>query len=449
MLESWGKEACRRRYDPACRRERLAQVIGRLVKGIEEMSADDVEARVSQIVEAQIIATHAYQVALAARSEKADKECWTAAGLTPAGLCALVKHQQSLLSEKPQTVKDWAKGRKSGFDPSKGLTPILDSPLRAAAAGLPVKVFTDYLLSKTGCSPVQARAVASLLQMQLDIDRDGDRLQELYALYVALGLPVHTERLGMPERTDEEFLATAHEIVPKLCACPFETDAKALRMLFRKMWNWGHRHTRERDKSTLAKELLNEPDVKKLIPKIKRMPAQRIAVIGHSYTMDVNWSSPSSFVPVVIEMLRKHNARVQVRQWQAGGLSPARADFAAFSREALEWKPDQVLFVLAFMDKKDPPALEKAAGDFVQAGVKAAIFDTLYGNARPTVKYYPERNTIEEICCRTGMTVIEAGPALNASSDLERFVSLDGVHMTEPYHRVMAKEWLRYLCDAK
>ena len=42
----------------------------------------------------------------------------------------------------------------------------------------------------------------------------------------------------------------------------------------------------------------------------------------------------------------------------------------------------------------------------------------------------------------TGMTVIEVSPLLAAAPDREQFLCLDGIHMTEPYHRLMAKQWL-------
>ena len=41
------------------------------------------------------------------------------------------------------------------------------------------------------------------------------------------------------------------------------------------------------------------------------------------------------------------------------------------------------------------------------------------------------------------MTVIDVSPLLAAAPDRDRFVCLDGIHMTEPYHRLMAKEWLK------
>jgi hypothetical protein len=48
-----------------------------------------------------------------------------------------------------------------------------------------------------------------------------------------------------------------------------------------------------------------------------------------------------------------------------------------------------------------------------------------------------------------GIEVIEVGSILAASPDRNRFVCLDGIHMTEPYHRLMAKEWLKFLAGAR
>jgi hypothetical protein len=45
--------------------------------------------------------------------------------------------------------------------------------------------------------------------------------------------------------------------------------------------------------------------------------------------------------------------------------------------------------------------------------------------------------------------VIEVAALLAASPDRARFVCLDGIHMTEPYHRLMAREWLKVLVGAR
>lgn len=48
-----------------------------------------------------------------------------------------------------------------------------------------------------------------------------------------------------------------------------------------------------------------------------------------------------------------------------------------------------------------------------------------------------------------GIKVIEVGALLAAAPDRGRFLSLDRIHMTEPYHRLMAKEWLKFLAGAR
>jgi len=49
----------------------------------------------------------------------------------------------------------------------------------------------------------------------------------------------------------------------------------------------------------------------------------------------------------------------------------------------------------------------------------------------------------------SGMTVVEVSKVLAAAPDRGRFLCLDGIHMTEPYHRLMAKQWLGWLVGAR
>jgi hypothetical protein len=46
-----------------------------------------------------------------------------------------------------------------------------------------------------------------------------------------------------------------------------------------------------------------------------------------------------------------------------------------------------------------------------------------------------------------GIEVIEVGNRLQSAPDRASFVCLDGIHMKEPYHRLMAKEWLKFLAS--
>jgi alpha-N-arabinofuranosidase len=403
------------------------------------------EARLSQIVTANVIATHAYQVALA-KHGKIEDPCWSLGKISDEDLKSLVRHQQSLLSENPQAVKAWAEGRPSAFDPAKDLALILRSPLDTSAPLLPVNVLAASFQARTGAAAIRCQALAGLLQMMLDVDRDGDLLQKLFALYVTLGFPVHTEKLGMAEKTDEQFLALAREIAPRMCGGPIDAGPLALRMMFRKMWNWGHRHTGERDRHVLATELLAEPDVQAILPKIRSAPPQKIAVIGHSFTMEVHWASPSAFVPIAAEILARTNPKVEIRQWQGGGLSPSRGDCRQFYQEALAWKPDKVLLVVLASGPGDAAALDEMVGGLARTGAQVMMFDKLRAD---DAGVYVDAKVLAAISRKHGMKLLEVGPLLAASPDRERFVCLDGIHMTEPYHRLMAKQWLAYLSGAR
>ena len=401
--------------------------------------------RTQDLVEANIIATHAYQVKMHVKSGKGDPKAWSAQGVSTNDLAALIQHQKDLLGTPTGEIVAWVYGQKSTFAPGKDLNPMLASPLRASATNLPVNVLAKTLSERSGADGVRVRALVSLLQMMLDVERDATQLQDLFALYAALGLPVHTAQLGLQETTDAEFLVLSRQLAPAMCASPLETSPVAVRILFRKMWNWGHRFTGERDKAVLAGELLLEPDVAALVPKLKALPPQKIAVIGHSYTMNVHWAAPSASVPIAAEVLARVNPAVEVRQWQAGGMSASRADCWKFYEEALAWKPDRVLIVVGVSTPADSAALEKMVSGFTAAGVRVAMFDKLLGSLKLAKGYSFDAQAVAEVARRTGMTLIPVGGRIDAAPDRDTFLALDQIHMTEPYHRLLAKAWLEYL----
>jgi len=401
-------------------------------------------SKLSKIVEANVIATHAYEVLMATKTGKGDPKCWSANGLSNDELKALVAHQKSLLRKSSKAILAWAEGRKSRFDPAKDVEPLLAAPLKLSEK-LPVNVYTQYFQGKTGGTRVQVRAIASLLQMMLEVHRDADVVHELYKFYVALKLPVHVGQFGLPD-TREYFLEVGNELSPRMCVSPFDTTAAGLQITGRKMMGWGRRYTHERDRRTLAYELLNEPEINALLPKIKigAMPSQRIAAIGHSFTAELVWTSPSAFVPIVKEMLEMHNPGVQTRQWCHGGLSASRAE-KMFYEKALAWEPNKVLLVVAMRSDKDVEAMERMANGFAKAGAQVMMFDHM----DPPVPGAKEPAWRKGLVERTGMTFIEVGELLAASPDKDKFLCLDNIHMTEPYHRLMAKEWFKFLVGAR
>jgi hypothetical protein len=399
-----------------------------------------------QVVEANVIATHAYQILLAKKSGKGDAACFARGGLSDEELQTLVQHQSNLLKSKVSEVSAWARGGKSSFDPSKDLEPILKSGL-TVPADAPVNVFNDYLRThgRRGTDAARLRSVASLYQTILEVERDGDLLQAQFTFYIGLGLPVYVGQLGL-KGGDEDFLAAGRELGRRACASPYATDAAAWQIAGRKVWNWGEKHLHVRDDKVLAAELLRERDVRALVPRLRAVPAQRVAVVGHSFTMGQHWSSPSSFVPVVTEIFRRVNPSVEFRQFERGGLTASRAK-QRFYQGVLDWKPDKVLLVVMTRTDEDYEALREMAEGFKAAGVEVFMFDDIRDPETVSKPGTSERAV--EVARAAGVRVIEVGALLASAPDRGRFLSLDRVHMTEPYHRLMAKEWLKFLAGAR
>lgn len=414
-----------------------------LAQSSKAQHAEVADARLSQLVEANVIAVHAFQILLARQSGKGDKSCFSPGNLSDAELKTLSEHQASLLKSDLSALRAWVKGNKSTFDPAKDLEPLLKAGLIVPARA-PVNVFTSYLRQNTEASDVKIRAVANLYQTVLEVERDGDRLQEEYAFYIGLGLPVYVGQFNLPG-SDADLLAVGRKLEGQSCEAPVGTTAAEWQIAGRKIWNWGEKNLHIRDERVLAAELLKEPEVKGLQSRLRSLPAQRIAVIGHSFTMGLHWSSPSSFVPIVIDVFRRENPSVQFKQYAAGGLTASRAQ-KRFYQDVLAWKPDKVMLVVMTRTDEDYEALKQMGQGFRAAGIKAYMFDEVHDPAAVNPGTAERaRKAAEE----SGIEVIEVGDILTNAPDRSSFICLDGIHMTEPYHRLMAKEWLKYLAGAR
>ena len=395
-------------------------------------------ARLQKLVEANIVAVHAYQLMLARRQTTTDSSCWSSE-LRDSDLQQLVDHQASLLATAAD-ARRWALGAPSAFDPNKDLVALLSAKI-SPSPKLPVNVFADYLKAKTPhYRPEEIRSIANLYQTVLEVERDGDRLQDLYAFYIALGLPVYIGQLGLPG-TDADLLGTGKELEGRACASPVGLSAAEWQIAGRKIWNWGEKNLHIRDAQVLADELLAEPDLLPLIPKMKALPPQKIAVIGHSFTMDLHWASPSAFVPIVTSMFARVNKNVEFRQFQGGGLTSSRAK-KNFYQDALAWHPDAVLFVVINRTDQDLADLKDMAEGFRTAGARVITFDDVHDPDSDDPTKRAQEIALER---SAGMEVAMVSPILAAAPDRGTFSCLDHIHMTEPYHRLMAKQWLKVI----
>jgi photosystem II stability/assembly factor-like uncharacterized protein len=400
--------------------------------------------KLAQIVEANVTSVHAYQILLARKDGKGDPRCWPREAPADEALKALVAHQAALVATDPEAILAWAEGGPSSFDPKKDLEPLLAVRL-PMADDLPVNVFARALASEApGRAPHELRAIASLYQTVLEVERDGDLLQDLFRVYIPLGLPVSVEQLGLPGE-DADLLAVGRRLEGQSCASPVGLTAAEWQIAGRKIWNWGRKNRHTRDARVVARELLAEPDVAALVPRLRAMPKRRVVVIGHSFTMDLHWASPSAFVPIATAVLKQESPAVEVRQFEAGGLTSSRAR-QRFYADALAWKPDVVLFVFANRTDADLEAFREMGRGFRDAGATVYTFDSLRvpAAARPGE---PARDAA--VAREAGITVVEVEALLLSAPERDRFSCLDAVHMTEPYHRLMAKEWLKLLAGAR
>ena len=407
---------------------------------IHSVRAQTREQRLAKLVEANVIAVHAFQVLLAKSSGKGEK-CFSANTVSDTELNALSEHQAKLLKTDIKQLRRWVNGLESTFNPEQDLQPILVTELRIPD-NAPVNVFTRYLRQNTKVSDVNTRVVASLYQTVLEVERDGDRLQEEFAFYIGLGLPVYVGQFKLTG-TDADLLAVGRRLEGQSCEAPVGTSAAEWQIAGRKIWNWGEKNLHIRDERVLAAELLKEPEVKRLEPQLRAMKPQRIAVVGHSFTMGLHWSSPSSFVPIVIDVFRRENPSVEFKQYAAGGLTASRAQ-KRFYQDVLAWKPDKVLLVVMTRTDEDYDALKQMGRGLRAAGIKVYMFDEVHDPAAVTPGTVERaRRAAEE----AGIEIIKVASTLANAPERSKFICLDGIHMTEPYHRLMAKEWLKYLAS--
>jgi len=88
----------------------------------EERAGD---SRLAQLVEANVIAVHAYQVLLAKTSGKGDQTCFSSNDLSDAQLRELSEHQAKLLKSDLTEVRGWIKEQRASSIQLKICNPFL------------------------------------------------------------------------------------------------------------------------------------------------------------------------------------------------------------------------------------------------------------------------------------------------------------------------------------
>jgi hypothetical protein len=270
-------------------------------------------------------------------------------------------------------------------------------------------------------------------------------LQDLYRFYIGLKLPVYLGQFGLPD-SNTDLLLTAQQVYGKSCPSPVDLSVPAWQLAGRKIWNWGEKNLHIRDANTMATELLKDPQVIPLIPAMKAMKPQKIAVIGDSYTMKIHWATPAPFPRIVTAMFAQENPHVQFRQWSHGGLKFSRA-YRSYYQEVLAWKPKIVLLAAEDHSPQDTAAMKSMIEGFRAAGIRVLKFDDV---EEPDVSLDPMHvRKVMLLARQYGAEIIPARATLDASPLRNSFPAMDGMHKTAPYHRIMAILWLKAILDAQ
>ena len=98
-------------------------------------------------------------------------------------------------------------------------------------------------------------------------------------------------------------------------------------------------------------------------------------------------------------------------------------------------------------DDKEMAAIEEMTRAFKDIGAETIVFDQLHPTAKSWVN--PLVPKLMEVSGRSGLTVLEVGKLLSTHPERGRFVCLDGIHMTPPYHKLMAGELLKYFVGVR
>ena len=226
-----------------------------------------------------MLGTHAFQVALATKDGKADAACYPAGALTDAA----ARRARDAPGRAPEGRREG--GARVGGGPALDLRPEgrPRAAPRARACRSPTRCPSTssrrWLAAHTKARP---RPGAGDRQPLPDEPRGGARRGSPAGALRLLrrprpaGVPRPARPAGHGRRLPRDGPRARGQ---ELCASPVGLTAAEWQIAGRKNWNWGEKNLGIRDDKVLARELLEEPDVKALVPADPR--AARAADRGH------------------------------------------------------------------------------------------------------------------------------------------------------------------------
>jgi hypothetical protein len=192
--------------------------------------------------------------------------------------------------------------------------------------------------------------------------------------------------------------------------------------------------------ATLGKALLDDPEIKPLVPIFKTLPPMRVAICAHSASISIHWSTSGAFFDIAAEAVKAVNPNVEYKGFHKGGMG-AGAAVNEFLKNMIEYKPtDTYLLVVP----SPMTAEQKLIDDMKAAGSRVFVFDAI----KPWGAYSPKlTEELRKLCQDHGATFIELMARGWGAPGCPRWTTSDTIHMMTPGHifyaRELLKEWAK------
>jgi hypothetical protein len=313
-------------------------------------------------------------------------------------------------------------------------------------AGLPFNVIYSELSRFLGpARSTTALVLANLYQLNMEEHRDGDALQDLFKAYINAGYPVDLQQCKLPS-SDSALKGLSERCAAACAPSPFKTDAAAWFLTFNRIEMWGEKNTGRRDAIVIARELLTNPEIEPLIPKLRVLPHKRVAFIGYSMMMSINWSSHGSWNDIASEVMRAINPRYDYAGFQMGGI-PATQALQALLPRALEYKPTDAYLLMRVEDEENAAAFEAIIRSLQGIGSTVHVVD----DVRPFLEPLPQQEIAfrTRAAARTRAQLVEFVQLGRNQPDYRAWECLDKIHMKTPGHIFYAKELLKRYAHGK
>jgi len=192
--------------------------------------------------------------------------------------------------------------------------------------------------------------------------------------------------------------------------------------------------------ATLGKAMLDDPEIKPLIPVFKALPPMRVVICAHSASISAHWSTSGSFFDIAAEAVKAVNPGFEYKGFHKGGMG-AGAAVSEFLKDMIAYKPtDTYLLVVP----RPITAQQKLIDDMKAAGSRVFVFDAV----KPWGAYPPQlTEELRKLCQDRGATFIELMARGWGAPGCPRWTTSDTIHMMTPGHifyaRELLKEWAK------